>query len=162
MPKLTANFINTKIDFTEPGRVAFYRDDELTGFCLKVTNCSMTYFAECRVNGATRRVTIGKHPLLTPEEARREARVILGRMSAGVDPRKPEACTITLRQAFEEYMGSKDFRPNTVYSFNRIMNKELADWLDMPVTTITRQMVLERGNHGQTGHGLPRAIPSGT
>jgi integrase len=144
MPKLTNNFINTKIDFTEPGKVAFYRDDELTGFCLKVTHTSMTYFAECRVNGATRRVTIGRHPLWSPDDARQKARVILGKMAAGVDPRKPEGRNITLREAFQEYMDSRPMRRNTVYSFNRIMNKELADWLDKPVTRITKQMVVER------------------
>lgn len=71
MPKLTLNFITTKVIQPDNGKVLFYRDDELKGFGLKVTKGSMSYFAEGRVNGSTRRVTLGRHGVLTPDEARR-------------------------------------------------------------------------------------------
>jgi len=123
MPKLTMNFIKTKIVPPTKGQVDFYRDDELTGFGLRVRESSMTYFVEKRVNGKNRRVTIGKHPLWTPDAARNEALVILGKMASGQDPvkekSKKQVLSLTLRQAFEEFMESKEFRPLTRYNYPR-------------------------------------------
>jgi integrase len=147
MPRLTVNFINTKVTAPPSGQV-IYRDDALPGFALRVTPGSMSYIAECRVNGNVRRVTIGRHGVLTPEEARKQARVILGKMAAGQDPAAEKsnhrATSLTLGQAFEEYMAGRDMRPSTVYNFNRIMRKDLGDWFDKPVVKITRDMVEER------------------
>ena len=156
MPKLTNNFIS-KIEAPEQGQV-FFRDSELPGFGIRVTKGSKSFVAEGKVAGKFRRVTIGKHPVLTPEEARKQARVILGKMSAGEDPVKPSAAsrklTMTLREAFEDYMSSKDMRKNTQLSFNRVMNQCLADWLDMKITAITRAMVMEK--YRQLGSGCQK------
>ncbi len=43
----------------------------------------MTYFAEMRVNGVSKRVMIGKHPLWSPEKARNDAMGILAGMAQG-------------------------------------------------------------------------------
>ena len=52
----------------------FYRDTELTGFGLKVTNKgTKTYIVEARVQGKAKRITLGKHGPLTPEQARKQA-----------------------------------------------------------------------------------------
>ena len=65
------------------GRTLYLRDDELTGFgalCTKAGACS--YFVEYRLGGrgtAQKRMTIGKHGVLTPDEARRAAKEKLGR-----------------------------------------------------------------------------------
>jgi hypothetical protein len=73
MPKITAKFIDKEVMVPEHGQVIL-RDTALRGFGLRVTKGSMSYIAECRVNGRPRRVTIGRCDLLTPEEARKEAR----------------------------------------------------------------------------------------
>ena len=148
MPKLTMNFIETKIERPAQGQVII-RDDELKGFGLRVTPGSISYICECRVAGKFRRVTIGKHGLpWTPESARKQALVILGSMASGVDPVaqkvKQKTISLTLAEAFEEFMQSKEFRPLTRYNYPRIMHKKLGDWLDKPVTAITRDMVEQR------------------
>ena len=155
MPRLTANFINTKVEMPEPGKTLFYRDSELTGFGLKVTSTKMTYFAEARVNGCSRRVMLGNAKLSPPEEARKLALAILGKMAAGHDPAKEKQrqrrVSLTLGEAFDEYMAAKTLRPNTVASFNRVINQNLGDWLGKPVTSITRSMVMDR--YAQLGSG---------
>lgn len=148
MAKLTMRFVETQISRPEKGKVIYYRDDELQGFGLMVRQNSMSYFVEKRINGTSRRVTIGKHPLWSPESARKEALAILGSMAKGHDPVRmrdiKKTVSLTLRQAFEEYMASKEFRPITRYNYPRLMHKKLGDWLDKPVTAISRDMVEER------------------
>jgi len=63
MPRLTTNYIETKIERPNKGKVNYYRDSELQGFGLMVRESSMSFFVEKRVNGASKRVTIGKYPL---------------------------------------------------------------------------------------------------
>jgi hypothetical protein len=65
----------------------FVWDDELPGFGLRVfTTGKRSYVVQYRAKGRTRRFTIGPHGLWTPETARREARVLLGRIAQGDNP----------------------------------------------------------------------------
>lgn len=88
------------------GQVLYF-DEELTGFGLRVGQKAKTYFAQRLVNGQTvRRVTIGRHGVFTPEQARKEAIQILATMSRGIDPvekKRTEAQDKkTLEQLLEE------------------------------------------------------------
>src|SRR5690242_11421892 len=65
-----------------------YWDSEMRGFGISVARHSKTYIAQHDVNGRAVRITIGKHGVFTPEEARREARDYLNRMARGEDPRE--------------------------------------------------------------------------
>lgn len=82
--KLTKSYIDS-IPFLEVGQV-FYRDTEILGFALRVGKTAKTYVAENKVNGKTVRFTIGKHGVVTSEQARIEARKILGQMASGNNP----------------------------------------------------------------------------
>ncbi len=57
-PRMTAITDNFTRDIRKPttGQV-IYRDDELTGFGLRVTASQKAFIAECKVNGTARRVT---------------------------------------------------------------------------------------------------------
>jgi hypothetical protein len=66
---------------------AFYWDrgpGSVTGFGICVTSSGeRTYVAQSRVNGKSRRVTIGKHGVWTVETARKKAQeILLGRRTA--------------------------------------------------------------------------------
>ena len=67
-------------------------DDEISGFGLRVEpSGSKTYFVRYRANGGGRRApqrvaTVGRHGPVTPEQARREARRLLGAVASGDDP----------------------------------------------------------------------------
>src|SRR3546814_9632447 len=67
-------------------------DSELRGFGLRVEPSGIkTFLAKYRAEGGgrrapERRITIGRYGALTPEEARRPARKILGGAATGADP----------------------------------------------------------------------------
>ena len=72
-------------------------DSELAGFGVRVYPSGMkVYIAQTRARGkAAQRVTVGEHGVITPEEARRRAGLILLRIKAGQEP-VPEPLAATL------------------------------------------------------------------
>ena len=84
MPKLSKRVV----DQAEPGEADYFIwDDELPGFGLRVF-CSgkRSYLVQYRADGRTRRFTIGPHGVWTAETARKEARILLGRIAQGDNP----------------------------------------------------------------------------
>ena len=69
------------------GRDYFIWDDELPGFGLRVfASGKRSYLIQYRAAGRTRRYTIGLHGVWTPETARQEAKIQLGRIAGGDNP----------------------------------------------------------------------------
>lgn len=145
--RLTKRAIKS-VPFATSGQVLF-RDDELTGFGLRVGARAKTFFAEGQVRRRTIRVTIGRYPLMSPEEARRNAFEHLAAMSRGVDPtqekKAAEGRVITVEEAFDAFFEAKlNLSPCTVANYRRTPSVYLKDWLRTPVQDITRNMVLAR------------------
>ena len=65
----------------------FLWDDALAGFGVAAfPSGRKVYVAQYRQNGRSRRTTIGDHGRLTPDEARSQAKTILGAVETGADP----------------------------------------------------------------------------
>ena len=70
-------------------------DNDLHGFGLRIEPSGIkTFVTKYRVNGGGRNApqriqTVGRYGTLTPEEARRKAKAILGSVAAGADPAGP-------------------------------------------------------------------------
>ena len=132
---------------------AFYWDDELKGFGVRITaNGVKTFILQGRVHGKTRRITLGRHGVLTPDQARDRARKELVKLMDGVDPSnektKEKALSITLGDASEAYLEHKKrkLKPRTVADIRRQVKVKFAGWVDVPLATLTREMVLTRFN----------------
>lgn len=142
--KLTKTFIDS-IPFPDDGQT-FYRDSLLQGFGLRVGSNSKVYFAESRVSGKTVRVTIGHHGLFTAEQARLEARSILGMMARGVNPNDIEkskrAKTVTLAEVYKAYLVARStLKPRTIYDYDRFMKTHFLEWNKKPIAEITKDMI---------------------
>jgi integrase len=83
------------VDAAKPAsdRDVFWWDKELRGFGLRVKPSGVkSYIIQYRtLTGTSRRMTIGQHGVLTPEEARKEAKIQLGRAAKGDDPASERA-----------------------------------------------------------------------
>jgi integrase len=127
----------------------FLWDSELKGFGIRLTSGARTYVIQARVNGKERRVSIGRHGVLTVQEARRQAIIQLGSMSKGVDPavekKRVEAYSVTLRQLVEQYIDDHgDLKKSSKQDIEKHLKTSFAPWADRPIVEITRDRVAMR------------------
>ena len=87
---------------------AFLWDSETKGFGLRLTPTTRAYVVQARVNGIARRVTLGRHGILTVQEARKKAIKELSKMLDGKDPviekKRAVAQSVTLEEVVEDYL----------------------------------------------------------
>jgi integrase len=143
MPKITAKFIEAGVTFPAKGQL-FIRDDELKGFGLRVTKGRVSFVVESRTSGKFRRTTIGQHGTMTPNEARKKARQLLSGPIIKIEATTDKVQTVTLNEVFEKFMAVKRLRPNTIKTYTQVTKRCLGDWLNLPITSITRDMVNAR------------------
>ena len=98
-------------------------------------------------------MTVGRTNEITLDEARRKAGRLLVEMRDGLDPkaekqraaeerRKEAELSVTLRAALDSYLSTrKDLKPKTAADYRWNLNRYLSDWLDLPLRSITREMV---------------------
>lgn len=163
MPKITKRVVDA-LGAADVGRVV--RDEELTGFAVRCNaDGSKTYLVEYRAGRGrgfpTRRISIGRHGALTPEEARNQAKHILARVAQGADPaaertarKKDPTVKDILNQALEEHWRPKR-KASTAAVFERLINKTLIpEFGSLRLPDLTRAKV--RAWHARRGK-RPRA-----
>lgn len=129
---------------------AILRDSHLVGFALRATkNGAKSFIVEKRVNGRVVRITIGRYPNLTVEQARIEAQKILAKIATGIDPlverKTNESKAITLQIAFNDYIRTrKSLKPTTIKDYQRVLHQVMPDWLNKRLIDITKEMVSKR------------------
>ena len=124
-------------------------DSELANFGIRITAAgSRAYIVQRRVNGKDRRITIGKAEVFTPEQARTQARKLLGQIAEGRDPNAERAAIkakgVTLAQAFAAYLEARrNLKPLTVADMQHAM-RDLKTWQAKPLNTISADMVARK------------------
>jgi len=84
MPKITKRFLDN-LPPSPKDHIVF--DDALPGFGVRIkTSGTKSFVLRYRQHGRSRSFTIGKVGTLTPDEARKEARKLLGDITRGADP----------------------------------------------------------------------------
>lgn len=162
---------------TKSGRLItqkIYWDAELPGFGVVVGHTAKTFVAQADVRGRTIRPKIGRFPKITADQARKDAKQLLGDMAKGINPveerRKVEQATakaewetITLSVALEHYVArlqKKGRSPRSIETVRYDVKRYLGDWLEQPLVTITPKMCYARHvevTEKRNGKGGPRA-----
>ena len=89
---------------------AVFWDRDLSGFGVRVyPTGSRVYLVQTRHGGRSRRVTIGRHGVVTAEQARRKAAVVIASIKAGEEPGRantgsPSANGPTIAELGERYL----------------------------------------------------------
>jgi integrase len=142
---------------------AFYRDDLLRGFAVRVTaSLVKSFVVENRIEGKVKRITIGRYPDLTVEQARQQAQKLLGKIASGINPiaegKAHKQRALTLQQAFDDYLKArKSMKPTTIKDYQYAFNQVCPDWLNKPLLSITKDMIAKRhAKHGEE-HSEARA-----
>jgi integrase len=130
-------------------------DDDLQGFGLRVTaRGAKSYVVQAKIQGKAVRLTLGKHGVLTPDQARKRAKAKLGQMAEGRNPvaekRRQKALSVTLADVVDAYLANrrtrsgKPLKERTKKDVRYHLERTFSEWKDKPVAEITRDMVLSK------------------
>ena len=152
MDEKTFNFTKAKLDslpLPQKDRETYF-DKTVKELQLRITNKGAKSFVVIRrVNNKIVRVTLGRYPAMTIDQARTEARKQLGLMVTGIDPNKAKkaerAKGTTLNQCLEDYLSIRaSLAENTKKGYRAIIKNHLSDWQDKALKDIDRDMVATR------------------
>lgn len=143
------------------------RDEELTGFFLRVGKRTKTFLAEGAywrdgVREFQARVKLGEFGEITPRAARAKAKTVLGDIAAGERPGeepKAKAGALTLREAWDRYrvghLERKGRDEGTIANYRDHVERLMADWLDLPLARLgkTPKLVADRHDLITTENG---------
>ena len=80
-------------------------DRELPGFGVRVyPSGSKVYVVQTRANGKSRRITLGRHGVISADQARRKAAETIARIKSGEDPGGKSASTVTVADVVARYL----------------------------------------------------------
>lgn len=151
--KLTPNAV-ARLRAPDPsGKSTLYFDAEHKGFGVLVSGVSTakTFVVQKKLSDRrTRRITIGATNVLSLEDARDRAVIMLAQFAAGQDPKKEKRKAanrdLTLRGAMDRLLSSRELSKSAM-KWPRSFELHLRDWLDRPLRTIDADMV--EGRHRQ-------------
>jgi integrase len=151
-------------------RTIYTWDTDLTGFGFVATKTGRaSYFIEYRLGGRgtqSKRVTIGKHGALTPDEARKAAKDRLGEVAKGRDVAQERKDTRrklaagTFRDAVEKYLSLNGKTNKSWSETRRLLEYDAVKALgSKPMVSVTRADVAELlDDTAQRSHSVARAL----
>jgi len=121
-------------------------DSEIKGFGLFIGKRAKTWYFQRDVGGQTRRILIGRYPVISSAAARQAAQSLAVDMSRGVG-KIYQMGAPTLEAAIEAYLSRPKLRSEKgKQNVRRQLQLHLGDWLQVPLDQITRGMVVARHN----------------
>jgi integrase len=140
--RITSDFV-AKLPFaSDSAKPKFYWDAALKGFAVKVTAFDKVYIAEAKVAGKTCRATIDAYQVISAEDAKRRAKVLLGQMHEGINPNKEKKAARHRGMTFEaicnDYLQHRDLKERTKKDYIYHRDKTFKDWLPKPFLSISR------------------------
>lgn len=142
MPKLTETYAR-KISQTKSG-TSKYWDSEIKGLVLFVGKKSKTWYFQKDVGGQTRRVLIGRFPVISANAARQTALGFALDWGRGAG-KQIQIGAPTLLDAMDVYLARPKLRSEAHRSgVRQQFELHLKDWLRLPLDEITKSMVVDR------------------
>ncbi|MDS4027480.1 MAG: integrase family protein [Candidatus Contendobacter sp.] len=153
-PKHRLNFTKTALvalPVPAAGR-AYHHDAKTPGLVLAITASGCRSFLVYRkLNGRPVRVTLGRFPPMTVEQARRRAAGVLAQLVNGIHPleerRAVQARQITLREVLDDYLTARTLKPKTREMYRWLVENPAGafhDWKNRPLLDISRDLVEKR------------------
>ena len=142
-----------KLPIPEKGRNV-YHDTQITTLKLRVTKAgTKTFSVFRRVGGKPERFTLGKYPVMTVEQARKEAEKINGLIASGVNPndkKREGRAELTLKELFDEFIEAHA-KPHKKSWKHDVMNykNHLSHWDNKKLSSISKKDV--RNLHKRIG-----------
>ncbi len=139
----------TDLPSPETGRTV-YHVSKIPGLQVRVTTAGIKTFCVVRkVSGRFLRVTLGRHPDMTPEQAKKAALSALSSLADGVNPtdtkRTERAKAVTLAEVIGHYAEARSgLKASTVADIHKAFRQVIPDWQDKPLLKITPAMVQKR------------------
>ena len=142
MPKLTETFAR-KVPLSEVGTKKHW-DIEVRGLVLFVGKKSKTWYFQKDVGGQTRRVLIGRFPVISSDAARQTALGLSLEWGRGAG-KMAQIGAPTFQVAIEAYLSRPRLRSDThKLNIRQQFDLHLKDWLRLPLDEISKSMVVSR------------------
>ncbi len=131
MPKLTETYAG-KIPNPVSGTKKYW-DSEIKGLGLFVGKRTKTWYFQKDIGGRTRRVLIGRFPIIAAAAARQAAQSLALDMSRGAG-KVFQTGAPTLERAMEAYLARPKLRSETgKHVVRQQLHKHLGDWMRLPL-----------------------------
>ena len=137
------------------------KDKQLSGLYKRKRAGGDVWTVKARQFGANklRSVVIGRCDVMSGKVARKKAQLVLMMLGEGVNPNdvkkaniasqieaeaSRKARSLILQDAVEQYNQLKLFKHTTLKDQTSVLNRNFSDWMRLPLSKITREMVLQR------------------
>jgi integrase len=154
----TGKITKTVVDGLAPRSMLW--DTALVGFGVRRQTRDAFYLVRYRVAGRQRFLTIGRHGPFTVDEARREARRLLGVVAGGVDPATAKAeanrrLAETFGSEVERYLAWKrqGMKPRAHEEITRHLVRHGKPLSELPLAEIDRRTIAKRLGEIETASG---------
>lgn len=159
------NFIKKSLDalpLPEEGKRLYIYDTKVRGLELMVTPQGTKSFKVYRkFNNKPIRVTLGKYPEMTIENARREAQKIINELNAGKNPnneKKKLRSETTFKELFTLYMERHSKQEKKTWKYDeRDVPRFLGHWFQRKLSAITKQEIQALHEKVRAENGLYQA-----
>ena len=136
----------------------FLRDSELPGFGVRITKNSKTFILERRIQGRSRRISLGPYGPLTVDQARKMAFQEIARIAKGEDPaqdRIDRRRIPTLGDLEELYQTRHAVKKKSGSEDKEMFERYLGGWRNRRLSSIRRSDLIRL--HSQIGERAPYA-----
>lgn len=113
------------------------RDRVLTGFCIQMNKRSRTFIVASSSNGVQVRISIGRWPLISTDEARSIASKLLLSCREGKNMTKiPSMKLPSVRELLPAYAKAKSIKASSLKRYDSVLRTHFSEWLDLDLSTL--------------------------